>query len=452
MKRRRRQRACVRFQAQLQWPAKAAQRPETGHLIAKLPTLGVQPCRLHLRLDDAVASRRLHRLQNEFGLGAHADQHIGESGDFQHLAALVKHLGAQQQAGLRIGPQAIAVAIFIAWLEQQHVGVMSSGAIGSERLHVVGLGDVVVTAEQERGKRNRRISLLDQHHPHRGPDRVNLAVVAQDVARLTVERFDPLELIGTFKKMEDARAGDHSARTDDERALKVALAGCVMNAHQPLAHLARLDGHTWLGKNQARQKCNGPNGPSRQTHPRANLQHHGVNALGLQPPHCARSPRAHPARNFPRTACGQAGTDRAGGLESTRQRPRIRQPKHRVAGAGPPPQSATAPMKRLARTPRVAPARLQIFAAPERRPPRCLRPPQNPQPQRQAPTTNGCWHADPPAGPPPPRGRRRQGSGEWKAPAPQAPAPNGLASQPENAHLAGLGWPAPRSASHRRSG
>jgi hypothetical protein len=26
---------------------------------------------------------------------------------------------------------------------------MSSGAIGSERLHVVGLGDVVVTAEQE---------------------------------------------------------------------------------------------------------------------------------------------------------------------------------------------------------------------------------------------------------------------------------------------------------------
>ena len=150
------------------------------------------------------------------------------------------HLGAKQQAGIVVGPEAITVAVGVA------------GAAPPERSPRARRRDRLPSActsyhspmpssprLQQRRKRVEQPTLLDHRDVARWPERVDDVVVTKDLALAAVERLDPLVLVRPVVEMGDARAGDAAAAAHDEGALEIAMARRIVDAQQPATNLAR---------------------------------------------------------------------------------------------------------------------------------------------------------------------------------------------------------------------
>ena len=217
---------------------------DTTHLakarreLAHGPAFGFETRRREHRADDAIAIELAHRLQHRLGLRTHADHDIGERRGLEDVPLLAEHLGAQQQAGRAIRPEAIAVTQRIARPDRQHVGLVAGDTLAALGADVVPVADAVVARLQQRRKRAQHAALLDHRHLARRPDGLHDVVVPVDLALPAVERLDALVLVRPFAEVRDARARHVAAAADDEGSLEVAPAGGSVDAQQPGAHLA----------------------------------------------------------------------------------------------------------------------------------------------------------------------------------------------------------------------
>ena len=157
---------------------------------------------------------------------------------------LAQHIGAQQEAGVSFGPQAIAEPEAVARLDQQHVRLVAGDALGAELAHFIEIGDAVVARLQQGRKRDRQLALLDQHDAALRPHGMHEVVVAEHMTRLTMERLDAFVLVRTLPVMGNARTGHAARAADDEGALEIVLARGLVDAHQPGSHFARIDRRT----------------------------------------------------------------------------------------------------------------------------------------------------------------------------------------------------------------
>ncbi len=190
----------------------------------------------HVAIDDPTEVgilslgrvRRVHlpagRRRGEAGLDilarqCRAELQLGKSELLDRFAALVHHARLQQQAGLRLDPEHVAVAIAVLRLEQHGVRIETRHATGRP------LANRVVVAERTDRLRQQRRKGLPRAAPVFDDDlflrqvAAHLVIDADDLARAAIQHFQPLHRIALgIDVMRDTRGFDVRAALIDESA------------------------------------------------------------------------------------------------------------------------------------------------------------------------------------------------------------------------------------------
>ena len=258
--------------------------------------------------DDAVAVELAHRAAARSRAAAARRSTTSEKADgLEHLAALAEHLGAQQQPGGAVGPQAVAEAVG----RRAARAASTFGLVAGDPLAALGAAPRTSSAMPSSPACSSAGNELSMPRCSiiatlaRRPERVHDVVVAEHLALPAVERLDALVLVRPSQKCAMRALATVAAAADDERALEVAPAGRLVDAQQPGAHLARR-------RRRRRRRRRPARTPARRAATTAHAtvsesggaEQHGAaarqRAAASDASRCAGRPTARPAPDVPR--------------------------------------------------------------------------------------------------------------------------------------------------------